>query len=87
MKEARNNIDKTITFSDLNEMKKYYLPKDNIPCTKEEYLGDDYEEFCEQYLKYKEEIKKAETLEDLTDVLNRYTDTYGDGRVHKVIGD
>ena len=87
MKEARNNIDKTITFSDLNEMKKYYLPKDNIPCAKEEYLGDDYEKFCEQYLNYKKEIEKAETLEELTNALNRYTDTYGDGRVHKVIGD
>ena len=87
MKEVRNNVDKTIIFSDLGEMKKYYLPKNNIPCVKEEYLGDDYEKFCEQYSNYKKEIEKAETLEELTDVLNRYTDIFEDGRIHKVIGD
>lgn len=86
MKEVRNNVDKTIIFSDLGKMKKYYLPKNNIPCAKEEYLGDDYEKFCEQYLNYKKEIEKAETLEELTDVLNRYTDIFEDGRIHKVIG-
>ena len=35
---------------------------------------------------YKKEIEKAETLEELTDVLNRYTDIFEDGRIHKVIG-
>lgn len=85
MKILKNNVDTEITFTDLQEAKNWYLPKENIPCTKEEYLDDDYEEFCKQFSEYKEEIEQSETLEELADVLNRYTDDFDDGREHKVV--
>ncbi len=85
MKELRNNLDKAITFEKLEDAKNYYLPKQTKPCHKDEYLGDDYEEFCRQYEEYKEEITASETLEELADVLNSYTDTFEDGREYKVV--
>lgn len=33
----------------------------------------------QEALEYAEEIANAETLEELADVLNRYSDIYGDG--------
>ena len=85
MKELRNNVDTEVVFTKLEDAKEWYLPKDNIPCTKEEYLGDDYEGFCKEFAEYKIEIKQAETLEELANALNKYTDTYQDGRENKVI--
>lgn len=85
MKELRNNWDENAAFEKLEDAKNYYLPKEEKPCEKDEYLGDDYEGFCKQYEEYKEEITAAETLEELAAVLNRYTDTFEDGREHKVV--
>lgn len=69
MKELRNNIDKDTTFTDLREAKNYYAPN--------------LEEFpeCKEYTR---EIEGAGTLEELAKVLNKYTDTFGDGRNHTV---
>lgn len=85
MKELRNNIDVEVVFTELKEAKKWYLPKDNVPCEKEEYLGNDYEGFCKEFAEYKKEIEQSETLEELAEVLNKYTDTFGDGRENKVV--
>lgn len=85
MKELRNNVDTEVTFNNLEDAKNWYMPKYNLPCQKEEYLGDDYELYCEQFKEYKEEIRAAESLEKLARVLNSYTDTFEDGRTHKVV--
>lgn len=85
MKELRNNADTEVAFTDLKKAKNYYLPEENIPCSKEEYLGNDYEGFCKGFTEYKQEIQRADTLEELADVLNRYTDAYDDGREHTVV--
>lgn len=85
MRELRNNVDEEVCFTELKEAKKWYLPKDNVPCTKEEYLGNDYEGFCKEFAEYKKEIEQSETLDELAEVLNRYTDTFGDGRENKVV--
>ena len=84
MKELKNNVDTEAAFTELEEAKKWYLTKDVLR-TKEEYLGDDYKTFCKEFAKYKKEIEQSETLEELAEVLNRYTDTFSDGRENKVV--
>lgn len=79
MKELRNKFDKEINFTDLKKAKTYYLPEDEKSCEEEEYTGDNYEEYCKDYEEYKEEIMKAENLEELADVLNKYTDEFDNG--------
>ena len=69
MKKLKNNVDYEAAFENLEDAKKYYMPN--------------LKEFpeCTEYAK---EIKDAETLEELAEVLNKYTDTYNDGRHHTV---
>lgn len=69
MKELRNNVDYEAVFENLEDAKKYYMPN--------------LEEFpeCKEYTR---EIEEAGTLEELAKVLNKYTDTFGDGRNHVV---
>ena len=49
MRELRKNVDEEVCFTELKEAKKWYLPKDNVPCTKEEYLGNCYEFFFKEF--------------------------------------
>ena len=42
-------------------------------------------DFVKNLLNTKKEIEQSETLEELANVLNKYTDTYQDGRENKVI--
>lgn len=46
---------------------------------KDEYLGNDFQEYVKLYNQYKEEIEEAETLEELASVLNKYTDIFDNG--------
>lgn len=85
MKELRNNWDADVVFTDLQKAKNWYLPEEDVPCSKEEYLGDDYESYCTNFTEYKKEIQGADTLEELADVLNRYSDTFDNGREHTVV--
>ena len=85
MKELRNNVDTEVVFTKLEEAKNWYLPKADVPCEKDEYLNDDYESYCKEFAEYKKDIEQTETLEELAEVLNRYTDTFGDGREGKVV--
>ena len=69
MKELKNNVDYEAVFENLEEAKKYYMPN--------------LKEFPEEK-EYAQEIKESKNLEELADVLNRYTDIYSDGRNHFV---
>lgn len=42
-------------------------------------------DFCKEFTEYQKEIEQSKTLEELANVLNKYTDTYQDGRENKVI--
>jgi len=66
MKELRNNFDDSIHFDDLKIAKRYYKP------TEELFL-------IEKHKKYSIEIEESKTLEELADVLNRYTDICDNG--------
>lgn len=85
MKELRNSFDKEVAFESLEEAKKYYLPKENKPCEIEDYLGEDYKKFCDDYEIYKQEITEAQTLEELAEVLTKWTDIFDNGSVFFVL--
>lgn len=69
MKILVNNVDCNAEFESLTEAKNYYKPD-----------VEDLAE-CDEYA---QEIEGAESLEELADVLNKYTDLFGDGRSHSV---
>ena len=69
MKEIKNNVDYETVFENLDDAKKYYMPNlEEFPEGKEDA----------------EEIEDSKTLEELADVLNKYTDVFSDGRNHFV---
>ena len=63
IRELRNNFDKEVRFTDLDEAKKYFYP--NLEEVPDEELAD--------------EIEGAESLDKLAEVLNKYTDRFGNG--------
>lgn len=86
MKVLKNGKDDEVMFDDLEIAKKYYMPTEDPK--KDEYLGNDFEEYVKLYNQYKEEIEEAETLEELASVLNKYTDIFDNGSEYfvKTIG-
>ena len=69
MKELRNNVDYEAVFTDLQKAKDRYMPN--------------LEEFPE-CVEYAKEIEDAGTLEELAEVLNKYTNIFSDGRYHAI---
>lgn len=69
MKELRNKWDQELCFESLEKAKHYFRP--------------DLEEFPEEK-EYAEEINNSESLEELAEVLNRYTDRLGNGTEYYV---
>ena len=84
MRELRNSFDKEVAFENLEEAKKYYLPKDNEIMSEADFLGDNYEEFCIDFKSYQKAIEEAESLEELADVLNSWADRMGNGSEYYV---
>ena len=84
MKILVNNYDKEIKFEDLEEAKVYYTSKDSYLGTEDEYLGKDWEGYCEEFAEYRSKILAAESLEELAEVLNKYTDTFDNGSMWSV---
>ena len=79
MKLLKNRYDNEIAFENLEEAKHYYLPKEEKPCEESEFLGQDFSSYCKEFNRYKEEISNAETLEELAEILTRYTDNFVNG--------
>ena len=67
MKELRTKRDFEIRFTDLEKAKAYYEP--NL----KEFPDDP------MFVKYDQEIKNSQTLEELAKVLTKYSDIFGDG--------
>lgn len=74
--------DKEAYFDDLEKAKEYMIPADEL--SEEDYLGDDFESYAKSFEEYKAELKDAESLEELAEVWNKYTDTFNDGSEFKV---
>lgn len=66
MRELKNNFDKEISFKSLEEAKKYLKP------------SEDFAE-VEGYTEYSAEFEEAANLEELAEVLNKYSDLFGNG--------
>ena len=60
------------------------MPKETTPCAIEDFLGNDWKGYCNHWQEYKNEIVNADSLEELAQVLNKYTDIFGDEREHTV---
>lgn len=80
MKYLINNNNTEIVFyeNELQKAKEYYLPNSNI-LLKENYIGNNYESYVKQYKDYIDAICTCNDIVELCDVLNRYTDTFGNG--------
>lgn len=79
-KFIKNNINDEIEFNNINKAKKFIVrQKEYVANNKDEYIGENYELYIEQYQDYMLEIVDADTMEELCDVLNKYTDTFGNG--------
>lgn len=71
------------TFDTLEKAKRYYYPseeEDRDVKDPDGYINNVIPSgLLESWKNYKNEIKEAETLEELANTLNKYTDTFGDG--------
>lgn len=78
-----NDFDKEVEFESLEEAKKYYYPE--MEMTEEDYSGDNFAEYLKKWEEYKKGIKEAKSLQELADVLNKYSDEFGNGSSWEVV--
>ena len=57
----------------LKDAIKYYIPNNSI-LLEEDFIGDNYELYVKQYKDYVRELNNCNCIEELCDVLNKYTD-------------
>lgn len=78
-----NSFDKEAEFESLEEAKEYYYPE--IEMTEENYTDDNFTEYLKAWEEYKNDIEEAESLQELADVLNRYSNEFDNGSRWKVV--
>ena len=78
-----NDFDKEVKFESLEEAKKYYYPE--MEMTEEDYTGDNFTEYLKSWGEYKKGIKEAKSLQELADVLNRYSSEFQNGSEWSVV--
>lgn len=80
IKTLKNNYDKEIEFENLEETKAYFLTsEEQLKELIDNYEGDDFEYNKKRVLQREQDIKDANDLEELADVLNDYSDNYDNG--------
>ena len=80
MKELRNSFDEDIHFDNLEKAKFYYKDSNSLSVEDEEdYLGDDFKKYVADCEEYQKKIQDADTLEELADALNEYSDVLDNG--------
>lgn len=79
MKILKNDVDYEIEYTDIINAKKEFIENNSNKELIENYIGDNIELYVKQLLDYIKEIITCNTLEELADVLNKYTDTFGNG--------
>lgn len=78
----KNSFDEEAEFTDLNDAKEYYMLGTEMLeefLNPAEYSGDDFEEYKQFVLNREKEIREAKTMEELADVLNKYSDLLDNG--------
>lgn len=82
MKILKNSHDTELMICDLEEAKAYF---DLTPPNEDDYIGNVPFEICKkEFDEYVSDIKGAESLEELAQVLNKYSDNFGDGSEYTV---
>ncbi len=80
IKTLKNNYDKEIEFENLEEAKAYFLTsEEQLKELIDNYEGDDFEYNKKRVLQREQDIKDANDLEELANVLNDYSDNYDNG--------
>ncbi|MBQ5558265.1 MAG: hypothetical protein IIT46_00560 [Lachnospiraceae bacterium] len=83
----RTNYDGDV-FDNLAEAKAFMLPDVSEEAKKEfeeDFIGENFDEYWNDYLDYYLAIKSAESLEELAEVWNSRTDTFADGSSFEVV--
>ena len=78
-----NSVDKEVEFESLEEAKEYYYPE--MEMTEEDYTGDNFAECLKAWEEYKNGIKEAGSLQDLANVLNRYSNEFDNSSRWEVV--
>lgn len=78
-----NDFDKEVEFESLEEAKKYYYSE--MKMTEEDYSGDNFAEYLKAWEEYKKGIKETKNLQELADVLNKYSDEFQNGSNWKIV--
>lgn len=85
IKLLKNDVHKEEKFENVEEAKAYYLiPEEQIKELIDDYTGNDFEYNKKMTLQREQDIKDAKDLEELANVLNDYTDNFGDGSTWSV---
>lgn len=67
----------------LKDAIKYYMPNNSI-LLEENFIGDNYGLYVKQYKDYVGELNNCTCIEELCDVLNKYTDIFNNGLQWKI---
>lgn len=87
MKELRNTHDKSIDYSSLEEAKGYFacdISEAAKAEASEDFIGQDFESYWQEYVQYAQGIESAETLEQLCEALNWGTDKFDNGSIYYI---
>ena len=95
MKELRNKWDSELVLESLEDAKRYFTQTEKVLSELDEEIkyeeqadnleyAKELKKLNEVILEYNGEIEEAKSLEELAEVLNRYTDTLGNGTEYYV---
>lgn len=76
------------SFDSLEKAKQYYYPTDEVDANiknPDNYSGDDFEGYLANWEEYKAEISEAKSLNELADVLTKWSDWFDNGSEYEVI--
>ena len=92
MKELRNNFDKELRFTSVEEAKEYFCPSEELDKSIKDsgdfdsFNGDSeaFESYLNQWEERKNAISHSQTLEELADALNQWADVFDNGSRYSV---
>lgn len=80
MKVLKSNNNNEVLFFDnqLDRAKQYFMPSNSM-LLKEDFIGENYNSYVEQFKQYKSELTDCNDIDELAIVLNKYTDIFNTG--------
>lgn len=81
----RNSKDNEIDFTNVDLAKRYYMFSKNDIDDITFGFDDDYKnDICERIKNYNDDLKTCESMDDIANILNLYTDELGNGSIFSV---